>query len=120
MVYVVLQECSLKEKYEVNKVYIPVIMIKRILYQDKFPKTSNIQLTVLTRSGYMVKHSWGKITNKELMIKKSMRFKVNGCVYNTMIYLNNKYKCGDQDIRLKSIYLDKVVSIRITSQLIWL
>lgn len=66
-------------------------------------------ITILTRSGYILKHSWNASTNRELIIKKSMLITKDGYVYNdTMLYLKNNW---DQDVRFKSMYLDKVVSI---------
>lgn len=66
-------------------------------------------ITVLTRLGYILKHTWGRTISEELKIKKSMRVTKNGFVFNdTLLYLREHW---DQDIRFKSMYLDKVVSI---------
>lgn len=100
----------MKEKYDINKVCIPVAIIKRNLHVGKSSKTPITSMTtVLTRSGYILKHSWGETINKELMIKKTTKISKNGHVHNdTKLDLRKNW---DQDIRLKSFYLDKVVSI---------
>lgn len=100
----------MNEKYVINKIHIPVIIIKRILHAQTSPKTRMASMsTVLTRSGYILKHSWDKTIDKELIIKNTMQISKNGNVYNdTKLYLKNNW---DQDIRIKSMYLDKVVSI---------
>lgn len=103
-----LQECLSVEEYKIKNTRIPVIIIKRILIAENSQKT--LMTSVLTRSGYMLRHSWGNSTKcKELMIKKSMRITDDGVVYNdTMLHLKQNW---DTDIRFKSMYLDKVVSI---------
>lgn len=64
--------------------------------------------TVLTRAGYILKHSWGKKINKELMIRKNMHITKSGRVFtNKRLYLKTHW---DQDARLLAIYSDKVVS----------
>lgn len=66
--------------------------------------------TILTRLGYTLQHSWGKKFDKNLKINKSMRITKDGFVYNdTMFHLKNNW---EQDVRFKSMYLDKVVSIK--------
>lgn len=104
------KECTLNEKYRINNTYVPVIIIKRILKVEKSLKTPAIETTtVLTRLGYILKHTWGKTMSEELKIKKSMRVSKNGFVFHdTLLYLKEYW---DQDIRLKSMFLDKVVSI---------
>lgn len=100
----------MKEKYDVNKFCIPVAIIKRMLHVGKSLKNPITSMTtILTRSGYILKHSWGKSINKELMIKNTATISKSGHVYNdTKLYLRKNW---DQDTRLKSLYLDKVVSI---------
>jgi len=66
-------------------------------------------ITILTRSGYILKHSWDKTINKKLMIKTTMQITKDGYVYNDpKLYLKQNW---DQDIRLKSLYLNTIVSI---------
>lgn len=65
--------------------------------------------TILTRLGYILQHSWGKKFDKKLKINKSMQITKDGFVHNdTKLHLKNNW---EQDIRFKSMYLDKVVSI---------
>lgn len=106
----------MKEKYDVNKICIPVAIIKRILHVGKSSKTPiTTMTTILTRSGYILKHSWGETINKELMIKKTATISKSGHVHNdTKFYLRKNW---DQDTRLKSLYLDKVVSNIIVSDI---
>lgn len=89
---------------------IPVVIIKRILQLGKSFKTPIIHMTtILTRLGYILQHSWGKKFDKKLKINKSMRITEDGFVHNnTMLHLKNNW---EQDVRFKSMYLDKVVSI---------
>lgn len=70
-------------------------------------------MTILSRSGYIIKHSWGETVNKELIIKSTMRVMSNGCVdYGTKLHIRKNW---EQDVRLQSMYLDKVVRIIIKS-----
>jgi len=89
---------------------ISVIIIKRVIQLGKSLKTPIIRtITVLTRLGYILNHSWGKKINQKLVINKSMQITKDGFVYNdTMTHLKNNI---DQDIRFKSMYLNKIVSI---------
>lgn len=65
--------------------------------------------TVLTRSGYTVKHCWGTTVNNQLTIRNTMRITKEGCVHSgPLLSLQEKL---EQDIRLKCMFLDKVVSI---------
>ncbi|XP_025208132.1 ciliogenesis-associated TTC17-interacting protein-like [Melanaphis sacchari] len=105
-------ECSLKDNYKINKVSIQVVIIKRVLQLKKSFKTSIIQMTtILTRLGYILQHSWGKNISKKLTINKSMRITKDGLVhYDTILHLKNNW---EQDIRFKSMYLDKVSEMKI-------
>lgn len=107
----------MKEKYEINKIHLSVVIIKRFIHVGNTNKSPIIEMTtILTRAGYILKHSWGKTIKEELMIKKTMHIAKNGRVfYNKRLYLKNNW---DQDTRLKAIYLDKVV--RITTHYIYI
>ncbi|KAE9540908.1 hypothetical protein AGLY_004153 [Aphis glycines] len=104
-------ECSLKDNYKINEVSIPVVIIKRILQLGKSFKTPITHMTtILTRLGYILQHSWGKKFDKKLKINKSMRITKDGFVHNdTMLHLKNNW---EQDIRFKSMYLDKVSEMK--------
>lgn len=99
----------MEKKYEINKIEIPVVIIKRTIHKGNSPNASTPQMTtILTRFGYILNHSWGDTVSNKMVIKKSMRVVRNGHVENDpMVYLKNNW---NQDVRLKSIYLDKVVS----------
>ncbi|XP_026822569.1 ciliogenesis-associated TTC17-interacting protein-like [Rhopalosiphum maidis] len=105
-------ECSIKDNYKINKVSIPVVTIKRVIQIKKSFKTSIVHMTtILTRLGYILQHSWGKKIDKKLVINKSMRITKDGFVHNdTMLHLKNNW---EQDIRFKSLYLDKVSEMNI-------
>jgi len=100
----------LNEKYKINGIKIPVVTIKRIIHNENSQKSSaNQMITILTRSGYILNHSWGDTINNQMVIKRSMRVTKHGRVHiDPILYLKNNW---DQDIRLKSIYLDKAVRI---------
>ncbi|XP_022160824.1 LOW QUALITY PROTEIN: ciliogenesis-associated TTC17-interacting protein-like [Myzus persicae] len=104
--------CSLKDNYKIKKIAISVVIIKRVIKLEKSLKTPVIRtITVLTRLGYILHHSWGKTINQKLVINKSMQITKDGFVYNdTMAHLKNNM---DQDIRFKSMYLNKISEMKI-------
>jgi len=97
----------LDEKYEINGVKIPLITVKRIIHDENSQKFSANQMIIaLTRSGYILNHSWGDTMNNKMLIKRSMKVTKHGSVNNDpMLNLQNNW---DQDVRLTSIYLDKI------------
>lgn len=86
-----------------------MVVIKRFVYDKNSSKIPiDRTTTVLTRAGYTLKHVWGNVPGKKLTIKKSMQITENGCVYNDPLrYVKINW---EQDVRLKSIYSDKIVS----------
>lgn len=87
-----------------------MVIIKRTLRRKSLRNPFNEMTTVLTRSGYMLKHSWGKKINNQLTIKSTMRVTKDGCTHDRSM-LNLK-RILEQDIRMKCMFLDKFVSIK--------
>ncbi|XP_060875993.1 ciliogenesis-associated TTC17-interacting protein-like [Metopolophium dirhodum] len=104
--------CSLKDNYKINKMSVSVIIIKRAIQLGKsFKIPIRETITILTRLGYILNHSWGKTINQKLIINKSMRITKDGFVYNdNMTHLKNNL---DQDIRFKLMYLNKYPEMKI-------
>lgn len=86
-----------------------MVVIKRFFYEKECLKTPvNHTTTILSRAGYVLKHVWDNKPNEKLMVKKSMKITENGCVCDDPLrYIKINW---EQDIRLKSIYSDKIVS----------
>jgi hypothetical protein len=86
-----------------------VVIIKRFLYKESSKNPFNEMTTVLTRSGYTLKHCWGETINNKLIIRNTMRITKYGCVHeDPMLSLKKKM---EQDPRLKSMFLNEIVNI---------
>lgn len=86
-----------------------MVIIKRFLYELSSKNPFNEITTVLTRSGYTLKHFWGETVNNKLIIRNTMRITNYGCVHeDPMLSLK---KTIEQDPRLRCMFLDKVVSV---------